>query len=483
VNQITFKEAASSVRNVEQAADEDGLPFGDILIVELEGQIKDDYGDDENQDIRSPLELVESVRQIDKELFILICSLANLEGEWKGVSVIPCRNPAAIFDIRDSRRLGTRVYEPVSLEELLRTYIPPEKCKISERTKRLLAREMSDLNVQYRLAVDCFDLFGDVDVAAEAVIVARVFRYLATLTNEGRNFRTGVVMVNGFSDWTASLDRVVIKPLTEGIRLDMIGIDILIRLLDGIDGITSVLVANREGIADCLAVSHLETSGFDVDDFLSVSVALGGLGFFLPGDKSLFVFRGSREAKYPSLQHNSRRWLVNKDEQFFKSLQYCISKIEGSEYEVAIAEKIHALVRYLSRYRLGSFILFGDTKRFYEQVEKGTLRTIQMRRNLTTSVKGFSIVELPREMLVQMLSLDGAHLINLDGKVDEIGMLLFPTVGDNKVAGVGKSQAGTKRTMAQLVTKLCKDLLAVTVSRDGPASLWFRGELVVNTDS
>jgi DNA integrity scanning protein DisA with diadenylate cyclase activity len=197
--------------------------------------------------------------------------------------------------------------------------------------------------------------------------------------------------------------------------------------------------------------------------FFTITKALQGLGFFVPGDKTVHI---GREPLDPiSLQFTNDQWRPGG-----LAAPFIIALLEQAEAvgvkNLRVPQRLRQLVRLLSRQHLGSFIVLGNIAKLNALMIKG----VHLRPGLSSTFEGQSILELSDATLLQILGLDGAHFVTLDGKIRAIGMHLL--LGNTPT---GPSFPGTKRSTALGITQLHEDVVAITVSQDGPTRLWRRG--------
>jgi DNA integrity scanning protein DisA with diadenylate cyclase activity len=212
-----------------------------------------------------------------------------------------------------------------------------------------------------------------------------------------------------------------------------------------------------------VALSHLPQSTLDIDDFFTITKALQGLGFFVPGDKTVHI---GREPLDPiSLQFTNDQWRLGG-----LAAPFILALLEQAEAvgvkNLWVPRRLRQLVRLLSRQHLGSFIVLGNT----EKLDALKIKGVHMRPSLSSTFEGQSILQLSDATLLQILGLDGAHFVTLDGKIQAIGMHVL--LSDTPA---GQSLPGTKRSTALGITQLHEDIVAITVSQDGPTRLWRRG--------
>ena len=126
------------------------------------------------------------------------------------------------------------------------------------------------------------------------------------------------------------------------------------------------------------------------------------------------------------------------------------------------------LVRYLSDEHIGGFlVLHRDPKWAATRLNGSQLRQeIRQHVQLPIDLEGIS-VEAP---LVRILSLDGAHLFDLSGRLQLICQQLAPTDTAGEI-----SEGGTKHATARRVAMQLRDAIVVAISHDGPITVYADG--------
>jgi hypothetical protein len=358
-----------------------------------------------------------------------------------------------------------------------------DELRAHSETREIVSREMPGLWVQTALGIYCRDVFDDANFAQLAVITARVCRALSLSMNEGILLRTGIVMVNAEgSKWTEPPD-VVLKSLNPPLQLDMRSVRSLIDIAEGIDGVTSVIVADRQGLVRWIAFRRFKrpaSSGLDIDNFRRSVTLLKGLGFFLPGNRSVHIVLGVSQSASPQrIHYDGHSWTLARDEELRPMLDAC-KDISATD---ATFDRLAGVVRLLSYQHTGSFIVVGNIGEFCPEMHDPTscskkIHATKMRPALSECLGEFSILEMDDECLARVLGLDGCHVISGEGRLDGVALQVRPIMSKE-----GSSLTGTKRVVAQAVTRLCPNALSITVSHDGPARLWWRGRLIFDTAS
>ena len=348
----------------------------------------------------------------------------------------------------------------------------------------LVSLEFPDQDAQLEFVTTCSrEGFQEASHAPEASIVARVCRHLASLTNEGRHLRAGIIMVASgcfrerfenrsnphLPDTEASILKLsTLIPLPRHIQLDMRNAEELVRLCEGLDGVGLVLVADSYGSAfGVISVPGLNRNGGE--EFLSVVCALGGLGFFVSGDRTVHI--GTRRPFF-SLHFDRNRWYKDQNATFRRIARKHRDSICASS-SIEVFDRLLELVATLSRRSIGGFLIWGE-KRNLEAVRNDAT---SMREALESIFTGRKLEVFSDDSLLQLFSLDGAQLVDCDGTIRSIGIHLRPGGASADLA-----LTGTKRSTAQLITRANKNIIAITISHDGPVRLWRRGEVIIEAE-
>jgi hypothetical protein len=499
---ITFQKAVSRLRQLATAPQYSQGIFGDLLVAEA--ITSESY--DPNRlyhatviEAHSPLELAYGAYVLNPTLGVLICNLSDQAHPLSPFPTFSADDPLLARTVASTYhrvRMGLSAHPPshpyVTLDRVQTfgaSFLEP-----SIDIPTLLSTEFPDASVQADFASAYGSVFGDIREAPQAAVVAHVCRYLASLTIEGRNFRTGMILLipaalerklsdlrerlgkrrssqrrrrsssADIPEYIHDLQELSLIHLKDPFPIDMRYRDQVVRVTEGIDGIGSTLVIDRSSlVAFAVALSHLPQSTLDIDDFFTITKVLEGLGFFVPGDKTVHI---GREPLDPmSLQFTNDQWRLGG-----LAAPFILALLEQAEAvgvkNLRVPARLHQLVRLLSRQHLGSFIVLGNTEKLNALKIKG----VHMRPTLSSTFEGQSILKLSDATFLQILGLDGAHFVTLDGKIQAIGMHVL--LSDTPA---GQSLPGTKRSTALGITQLHEDIVAITVSQDGPTRLWRRG--------
>jgi hypothetical protein len=495
---IPFNEAVDLLNEFEANRSSLRNCFGDILIleaVEIESYrgLKS-YGDslhivERTYLVSTPLELSCRASILDASLAIIICNLTQKEFVNIPIMTFSSDDPSLVYKIYKAYskvRLGLSVTLPSlpfvtvrgdTLGESFHSHLDYEMLDI-------LNYEMPDTLVQQELVLASMDPFRITGLVGEVAVVAHVCRYLSRIEVEGISFRTGMVMLNrsnldkrikklknppelswGLDSYPDLLKQIDIVNLKVPLSIDMRNIDQISRLAEGIDGIHSALIIDSYGVAYAIAISDLSDSNLDIDDFQAITNALMGVGFFVPGDRTVYVT--APNSGFPYLRFVNDRWRLDGNRLFDGEL--CWFAFEIGIRETEIFKRVHHLARILSRNHLGSFIVMGHRETLDDIIENN----YPMRTELSSIFVGKSVQDLSDLTLIQILGIDGSHFVTFDGEIRALGIQL--TVKQEQTEGVGKVATGTKRATAKRLTQLHDELIAITVSHDGPITLWRKG--------
>lgn len=190
------------------------------------------------------------------------------------------------------------------------------------------------------------------------------------------------------------------------------------------------------------------------------------VGFLLPGDGSVRVFSIEREV----LRHDGFQWRTNNR----LAVRHAFEKACS---EVAVAEKTASAVfeaaMMLAEQKRGAFFLVGDgvsTRRIAKQ-------SVPLNNRLTKALEaGAAVVDASPQALATLAQQDGALIVEPKGRILGFGRLLRTRERPRDDA-----THGTKHATAAQLTRERKGVCALVVSQDGPASVFFKGDIVART--
>jgi hypothetical protein len=200
---ITFQKAVSTLLQLADSPQYSQGILGDLLVVEA---IKSESYDPNRLyhatviEAHSPLELAYGACLLDPTLAVLICNLSDQTYPLSPIPTFSADDPLLARTVASTYhrvRMGLSAYPPshpyVTLDRVQTfgaSFLEP---RIDIPT--LLSTEFPDASVQADFASAYCSVFGDIREAPQAAVVAHVCRYLASLSMEGRNFRTGMILV------------------------------------------------------------------------------------------------------------------------------------------------------------------------------------------------------------------------------------------------------------------------------------------------
>ena len=129
--------------------------------------------------------------------------------------------------------------------------------------------------------------------------------------------------------------------------------------------------------------------------------------------------------------------------------------------------KLAEIVRVLSDERIGGFlVLHPDPSSL-----RDPLHAKQLREELQTHLcLPINLQQSTLPAVVRLLSLDGSHLIDLQGSIRLLCQHLNPQVPSGH-----SRESGTKHTTAGNVALAARDAVVIVISHDGPVTVFADG--------
>ncbi len=496
---VPFDVAAQSTQEFISEGKPLGQLFGDIVVIETEilpDQDLDSYRAAHGDEVATqPFELGCAIAGRTRTVAVLFLAFRTTQPTVTPFPVLQPDDPyttAKLAEAYHRIRLGLgpllprQPYVEIDEDSVSTTDFEAGPEGPNQQIPELLSFEFPSSSAQLALVQTCSHCgFADARHAPEAAIVARVCRHIASLTNEGRHLRAGIIMVvpSWFNDRFADITKVarllpereseILKsatrfPLPKRMPVDMRHVDDIVRLCEGLDGVGAVLVVDWHGSAFAVVAIRGRTRA-DTEEFLAVTSALGGLGFFVPGDQTVHI---GASPPFFAINFTRDRWYADMNVKFRLSAMR-VHETMSPDSSIDVFARLVDLVGRLSRLHVGSFLIWGGTASLL------ALRTgaASMRSDLNTICDGRQIEEFSDDSLLQLFSLDGAHLVDCDGTIRGIGLHLRPGGASAEAA-----LTGTKRSTAQLITREREDIMAITISHDGPVRLWRGGQVIIDAE-
>ncbi|MEZ0229494.1 MAG: DNA integrity scanning protein DisA nucleotide-binding domain protein [Planctomycetota bacterium] len=202
-------------------------------------------------------------------------------------------------------------------------------------------------------------------------------------------------------------------------------------------------------------------------------LAFGGLvrghadvGFLLPGDGSVRVFSIEREV----LRHDGFQWRSNNR----LAVRAAFAKACG---EVSVPEStafaVFEAAMVLAEQKMGAFFIVGDSA----TARRIAKQSVPLNRRLTKALEeGAAVGGASPYALATLAQQDGALIVEPKGRILGFGRLLR-----TRERPKDDATHGTKHATAAQLTRERKGVCALVVSQDGPASVFFHGEIVART--
>jgi DNA integrity scanning protein DisA with diadenylate cyclase activity len=199
--------------------------------------------------------------------------------------------------------------------------------------------------------------------------------------------------------------------------------------------------------------------------FASLLRGHADVGFLVPGDGSVRVFSIEREV----LRHDGFEWRTN------NRLAVKAAFVKACS-EVLVPEETAARVfdagTVLAESKTGAFFIVGDkatTRRVADQ-------SVPLDRRLSKALEAAVGMDASPLALSTLAQQDGALIVGPHGRIYGFGRLVR-----TRARPRDERSHGTKHATAAQLTREKKGVCALVVSQDGPASVFFRGEVVART--
>ncbi|HZU97650.1 MAG TPA: diadenylate cyclase, partial [Planctomycetota bacterium] len=189
------------------------------------------------------------------------------------------------------------------------------------------------------------------------------------------------------------------------------------------------------------------------------------VGFLVPGDGSVRVFSTSHEV----LRHDGFEWRTNNRAAVRAAFAKACSEVAVPE---TVATQVFEAAMLLAESGTGAFFIVGDK----EAVRRVARQSVPLDPRLGRALEeGASFLETPLA-LSTLAQQDGALIVGTRGRVLGFGRLVR-----TRERPRDEPMHGTKHATAAQLTRERPGVCALVVSQDGPASVFFRGEVVART--
>jgi DNA integrity scanning protein DisA with diadenylate cyclase activity len=126
----------------------------------------------------------------------------------------------------------------------------------------------------------------------------------------------------------------------------------------------------------------------------------------------------------------------------------------------------------LAEQKQGAFFLIGDRA----SVKRVAHQSVPLDPRLSNALEAGAGIDASALALATLAQQDGALIVEPRGRILGFGRLVR-----TKERPKDDASHGTKHATAAQVTRERKGICALVVSQDGPASIYFRGDLVART--
>lgn len=189
------------------------------------------------------------------------------------------------------------------------------------------------------------------------------------------------------------------------------------------------------------------------------------IGFLVPGDETVRVFSGEHEV----LRHDGFEWLTNNRPAVRAAFVRACTQIGVPE---RIADTVFDAALVLAEAKRGCFFIVGDA-RSAAHVATGS---VPLDPRMSVALATRAVVGASPLVLSTLAAQDGALIVDHAGAILGFGRLVRTRERPQDPAS-----HGTKHATAAQITREHKKVCTLVVSQDGPASVYYGGELVART--
>lgn len=312
----------------------------------------------------------------------------------------------------------------------------------------------------------CGSLFGKRCEAARTLcVISRYARRVVTESLEGvpLQFQCVIVPTPWWDEHAAECSPLLTFKEPQP-RASMVRVAELNRLIHFSDGYSSLFVLTEDGTFKALVLVEVGNTE------QSTRHRLDGLLRQIPGivvstDRYAQVWVHGPDRPMPLIFAHDR-WQEDPSAEAVNALGEALRTIHWPRLGI---HHMLRLVRHLSDERIGGFLIFHpDPQRLATEANGIQLRGEVIRHvDLPLPVK-----DVPLATPARVLSLDGAHLFDDKGQLRLLCQQLAPTI-----ALQGGGEGGTKHVTARKVAKQFRDAIVVTISHDGPVTVYASGKM------
>jgi hypothetical protein len=312
----------------------------------------------------------------------------------------------------------------------------------------------------------CGSLFGKRYEAARTLcVISRYARRVVTESLEGMplQFQCVIVPTTWWDERAVELSLLVTFKEPQP-RASMARVAELNSLIHFSDGYSSLFILTEDGTFKALVLVEVGTTG------QSTRHRLDGLlrqfsGIVVSTDRYAQVWVHGPDRPMPLICAHDI-WQVDPSAEAVNTLGEALRNIHWPPIGI---NHMLRLVRHLSDERIGGFLIFHpDPQRLATEANGIQLRG-EVIRHIDLPI---AVNDVPLATPARVLSLDGAHLFDHQGRLRLLCQHLAPTIALQ--GGVG---GGTKHATAHKVAKQFREAIVVAISHDGPVTVYASGKM------
>jgi DNA integrity scanning protein DisA with diadenylate cyclase activity len=189
------------------------------------------------------------------------------------------------------------------------------------------------------------------------------------------------------------------------------------------------------------------------------------IGFLVPGDGTVRVYSGPEEV----LRHDGFEWLRNNRPAVRTAFVRACSEVCVPE---RIASTVFDAALLLAESKRGCFVILGSAR----SAARVATSSVPLDPRLSVALETRAVVGASPLVLSTLAEQDGALIVDHRGSILGFGRLVRTRERPRDSA-----THGTKHATAAQLTRELKGVVTLVVSQDGPASVYYSGDLVART--
>jgi long-chain acyl-CoA synthetase len=346
--------------------------------------------------------------------------------------------------------------------EISRVQLPPERLRELLEKEKILDAWLADAGLEF-----LFELAREKQIDVPSIVhICDTAAGLAQMVNEDRPLSTAIIVGD-----PVRVARVLPASQIQLLRHDHIRRTrhVLVNLAKMVDGLVLGFVVDKHGYlrgVHKLTVPLEEQPstylmGPQFRRHAAISWESDAVVFYVPtGGKQVRIFaNGELVGRY-----SNGDWT---QESMFRVADGMAKLIEQKNYDLPLVRRLLRCAFDLSERNLGALIVLGDADRVLEYSDAPEISHF-------ASIVGADVSTLTDEELVNFAKQDGATVIDIEGRFRGCMVLLRPD--SNTPAEIGPGKGARHSSAAKMSAEA--ECLAITVSQDGPITIYESGQQV-----